>query len=205
MSSSKLTIVDYGMGNIWSVESAMRFLNVQVDITSDPEVISKSECIILPGVGSFKEAMDALKISSLDEALSSARNKGSKILGICLGMQLLGLSSTEEGLTNGLNFFEREVEYFSDDNDIKVPHIGFNSVYSDKSSRLFKEIDHGSDFYFVHSFRMKMNNGDVNHSYCEYGEKFLSSFESENIFGTQFHPEKSQTNGIKLLQNFLKI
>ena len=205
MSSSKLTIVDYGMGNIWSVESAMRFLNVQVDISSDPEFISKSECIILPGVGSFKEAMDALKISSLDEALSSARNKGSKILGICLGMQLLGLSSTEEGLTNGLNFFEREVEYFSDDNDIKVPHIGFNSVYSDKNSRLFKEIDHGSDFYFVHSYRMKMNNGDANHSYCVYGEKFLSSFESENIFGTQFHPEKSQTNGIKLLQNFLKI
>ena len=125
MPSSKLTIVDYGMGNIWSVESAMRFLNVEIIISSDPEVISKSECIILPGVGSFKEAMETLKLSNIDEALNLARNKGSKILGICLGMQLLGKSSTEEGFTNGLNFFDRKVEYFSDNNDIKIPHIGF--------------------------------------------------------------------------------
>ena len=205
MPSSKLTIVDYGMGNIWSVESVMRFLNVDIIISSDPEVISKSECIILPGVGSFKEAMETLKLLNIDEALNLARNKGSKILGICLGMQLLGKSSTEEGFTNGLNFFDRKVEYFSDNNDVKIPHIGFNSVYSDGSSRLFKNINTGSDFYFVHSYRMNINAEDTSHSYCEYGEKFLSSFEFENIFGTQFHPEKSQTNGIKLLQNFLEI
>ncbi len=205
MPSSKLTIVDYGMGNIWSVESALQFLDVEVIVSSDPEIISKSECIILPGVGSFKEAMDTLKLTNIDEGLNLARNKGSKILGICLGMQLLGQSSTEEGFTNGLNFFDRKVEYFSDVLDIKVPHIGFNSVYSDSHSRLFKNIDNGSDFYFVHSYRMINNEEDNRHSYCEYGEKFLSSFEFENIFGTQFHPEKSQTNGIKLLQNFLKI
>ena len=133
MPTSKLTIVDYGMGNIWSVESALRFLDVKIIISADPEVVSKSECIILPGVGSFKEAMNTLSISNLDEALIAARNKGSKILGICLGMQLLGKSSTEEGLTTGLNLFDRKVEYFNDENEIKIPHIGFNSVYSDTS------------------------------------------------------------------------
>ena len=205
MPSSKLTIVDYGMGNIWSVESAFQFLDVEVVVSSDPEIISKSECIILPGVGSFKEAMETLTLTNIDEGLNLARNKGYKILGICLGMQLLGASSTEEGFTSGLNFFDRKVEYFSNDHDIKVPHIGFNSVYSHNQSRLFEEIENGSDFYFVHSYRMINNGEDVRHSYCDYGEKFLSSFEFENIFGTQFHPEKSQTNGIKLLQNFLKI
>ena len=183
----------------------MRYLDAEIIISADPEVVSKSDCIILPGVGSFKEAMETLKSSNLDEALIFARNKGSKILGICLGMQLLGKSSTEEGFTSGLNLFDRKVEYFKETSEIKIPHIGFNSVYSDTSSNLFKGLDYGSDFYFVHSYRMSLSNHDTKHSFCEYGEKFLSSFEFENTFGTQFHPEKSQSNGIKLLQNFINI
>ena len=205
MPSSKLTIVDYGMGNIWSVESALQFLDVEVNVSSDPEIISKSECIILPGVGSFKEAMETLKLTNIDEGLNHARNKGSKILGICLGMQLLGQSSTEEGFTNGLNFFDRKVEYFSDVLDIKVPHIGFNSVYSDSYSRLLKNIDNGSDFYFVHSYRILPEKMKKNISRTNYGVNFMSSLVKDNIYATQFHPEKSQSNGIKLLDNFLKI
>ncbi len=206
MPSSELTIIDYGMGNIWSVQNAMNFLNVKSNISSDSEFISNSDCIILPGVGSFKEAMHTLKEKNIDQALTYAISKGSKILGICLGMQLLGSSSTEEGFTEGLNFFNRKVEYFSQvEKGIKIPHIGFNSVHSDNASRLFNNIDQNSDFYFVHSYRMVLDNEDVGHSHCSYGEVFLSSFELDNIFGTQFHPEKSQSNGIKLLQNFLSL
>jgi len=207
MSSPKITIVDYGMGNIWSVSSALNFLNIKNKVTSDPHEILQSECLILPGVGSFREAMEMINNNGIDQALNDSINKGTKILGICLGMQLLGSSSEEDGLTSGLNFFDRKVEPFSfqDLPNIKLPHIGFNSVSADEKSNLFKNINTESDFYFVHSYRMESDNTDQGHGTCFYGEEFLASFECDNVFGTQFHPEKSQTNGIKLLKNFLEI
>lgn len=207
MSSPKITIVDYGMGNIWSVSSALNFLNIKNKVTSDPHEILQSECLILPGVGSFREAMEMINNNGIDQALNDSINKGTKILGICLGMQLLGSSSEEDGLTSGLNFFDRKVEPFSfqDLPNIKLPHIGFNSVSADEKSNLFKNINTESDFYFVHSYRMESDNTDQGNGTCFYGEEFLASFECDNVFGTQFHPEKSQTNGIKLLKNFLEI
>lgn len=207
MSFPEITIVDYGMGNIWSVSSALNFLDIKNKITSDPEEILKSECLILPGVGSFREAMETIIKDGIDQALNDSIDKGTKILGICLGMQLLGSSSEEDGLTKGLSFFRRKVEpfHFKAMSNTKVPHIGFNSVRFDEESKLFQNIDKDSDFYFVHSYRMEVDKKDKGHGTCFYGEEFLASFELDNVFGTQFHPEKSQTNGIQLLRNFLEI
>ena len=122
-------------------------------------------------------------------------------------MQLLGTSSEEDGFTNGLDFFDRKVELFSshEHKHLKFPHIGFNSVSFDRGSRLYRNLEEKNDFYFVHSYRMLLDSDDENYGKCLYGDEFLASFENQNIFGTQFHPEKSQTNGIKLLKNFLEI
>jgi len=207
MTHPKISIIDYGMGNIWSVSSALNFLNVSNDVISDPDKIISAECIILPGVGSFREAMETIKKKNIDQALHEASLKGIKILGICLGMQLLGSSSEEDGHTKGLDFFNRKVELFTREakKNLKLPHIGFNTVSFHDSSKLYKNIEGQCDFYFVHSYRMLVDPNDKYHGKSFYGQEFLASFEHENIFGTQFHPEKSQTNGIKFLQNFLEI
>ena len=137
------------MGNIWSVSSALDFLSVKSRVTSEPEEISSSDCIILPGVGSFREAMMEIREKKIDQALEISVSKGTKILGICLGMQLLGASSTEDDFTEGLNFFTRKVDLFSrkDEQDLKIPHIGFNAVKQSNNSRLYKGLDDKSDFY----------------------------------------------------------
>ena len=207
MSHPRISIVDYGMGNIWSVSSALKYLNATSEVVSDPDEIISAECIILPGVGSFREAMLTIREKNIDQALLESSKKGTKILGICLGMQLLGASSDEDGFTEGLNFFQRKVELFPREvqRNLKLPHIGFNSVNFHNDSKLYKNLEGQDDFYFVHSYRMLVKPEDVSHGTCFYGQEFLASFEHENIYGTQFHPEKSQTNGIKLLQNFLEI
>jgi len=198
----KITIVDYGMGNIYSLQSALKFLGYDSICSNNSEDIINADKIILPGVGSFKMAMDNIIKLKIDKSIKIAVNeKKTPILGICLGMQLLGISSTEDGFSNGLNLFEGEVNKFIDQS-VKIPHVGFNNVDYPDNSTLYKGIKKNSDFYFVHSYRMKTNktNG-VGHS--SNGENFVASFEQGNIFGTQFHPEKSQTNGLLLLKNFI--
>ena len=204
----KVSIIDYGMGNIWSVESAFDYIGVKTEIVTEPEKIYNAECLILPGVGSFKNAIKKIKENSLDEAIKNSASKGTKILGICLGMQLLSKSSTEDGLNEGLSIVDGVVERFDKNiisEEIKIPHVGFNSVVVPEKSKLFNSNTLTNDFYFVHSYRMKKINESFNVSFCQYGEQFVASFEKENIFGTQFHPEKSQTNGLKLLKNFVEI
>ena len=200
----KIIIVDYGMGNVYSLQSALKFLEFDSICTSNHEEITNADKIILPGVGSFKEAIDNIKRLNLIPVLKTAviENK-TPILGICLGMQLLGSSSTEDKFSKGLGFFPGIVEKFNN-NSLKIPHVGFNNVLPANNSKLYSDFNKNLDFYFVHSYRMltEVKNGVA---YCNYGEDFVASFEYQNIFGTQFHPEKSQTNGLKLIKNFLKL
>lgn len=198
----RVVIVDYGMGNIKSIKSALNYLNVDVIVSNKYKELKNSDKLLLPGVGSFKKAIDTIKNLELDKILEELVLENKKpILGICLGMQLLVKSSEEGGFNKGLGFVNAECKKF--DISLRVPHIGFNQVKKNKNSILFREIEDESDFYFVHSYRIE-SSVDIRQSFCEYEEKFVASFEKDNIFGVQFHPEISQTNGLKLLDNFLK-
>ena len=198
----KITIVDYGMGNIYSLQSALKFLGYDSICSNKSEDIINADKIILPGVGSFKIAMDNIIKLKIDKSIKIAvKEHNIPILGICLGMQLLGVSSTEDGFSKGLNLFEGKVTKFTDQS-VKIPHVGFNNVYYPDNSTLYKGIKMNSDFYFVHSYKMKTNK-IKGIGYTSNGENFVASFEQGNIFGTQFHPEKSQTNGLLLLKNFI--
>lgn len=207
MSYPSVTVVDYGMGNIWSVKSALEFLNCKVNVSSDPRLIVDAEAMILPGVGSFRKAMHAIRRLNLEDAiLEAVVDRKTKILGICLGMQLMAIKSTEDGETQGLRLISTDVDEFSPNEvgHLKVPHVGFNQVNILNDSTLFHGISGNHDFYFVHSFRMLPSDLHGVLTTCKYGIDFLAAYENKNIFATQFHPEKSQTNGLKLLANFLR-
>lgn len=203
--SNQVTVIDYGMGNIWSVTNALRYLQADTVVSSDPELIAQADSLILPGVGSFRKAMIALRERGIDEAiLHAVQNRGSRLLGICLGMQLLGSHGTEDGDTPGLGLIPNRVDKFSAQEVGKVPHIGFNSVRLNSASGIFKGLSTEADFYFVHSYRMLPEGLSGQIATCSYGTDFLAAFQKGNICGAQFHPEKSQTNGLIMLKNFLE-
>lgn len=199
----KVAIVDYGMGNICSIESSLLHIGLtNLELTSEHEALSSADKLILPGVGAFGNAINEMNKRNLFELITDlVINKKKPILGICLGMQLLGHSSTEGGFNKGLGFVKNSIERF-DAVDISVPHVGFNQVHPHVNSMLFNGIGPMPDFYFTHSYRMlgKIEDGD---SYCEYGGKFIAAFEKDNVAGVQFHPELSQFNGLALLKNFI--
>lgn len=205
--TAKVTLVDYGMGNLWSVANAFKFLGAECIISGNPKDIIAAEQLLLPGVGSFRKAMQVLESSGLAEALQEAVSvRQRKILGICLGMQLLAEAGSEDGDSSGLGFIPGRVERFSGEAmaGLKVPHIGFNRVEAPSASRLFSGLSPAADFYFVHSFHLphgKLSHGQM--AKCCYGVEFAAAYENGNVFATQFHPEKSQTNGLQLLKNFL--
>ena len=206
--SPTVTIIDYGMGNLWSVRSAFEYLNCSVTVTSDPEIIIKSDRVVLPGVGSFKAAMETLRMTGIAESvIELVTIRGVNILGICLGMQLLGSGSPEDGETNGLGLIDGRTDSFDSRiaKVIKVPHVGFDTVKFGEGTKLFRGMLKESDFYFVHEYRMKTIRDVQTVSLCTYGEDFVAAFESNNIFATQFHPEKSQANGLRVLKNFVEI
>ena len=200
----KIVIVDYGMGNIKSITSTLKYLDIDNIIVSHQySDIKFADKLILPGVGSFANAMTNIKELGLDKILSEVVVQDKKpILGICLGMQLLAMSSDEDGFTNGLGFIPAEVRKFFLDG-LKIPHVGFNQVSHSNNIKLYKGLDDLTDFYFTHSYQMQSDE-NINQAICEYGNKFIASYEVENIAGVQFHPELSQTNGLKLLENFIK-
>ncbi len=207
MINQNLIVVDYGMGNIWSVLSALRYLGAVPQVSNDPDMVLKADLIILPGVGSFRKAMETLKSSGLDQAMIEAvKSGGVKILGICLGMQLLGSHGTEDGEIDGLGLINNKVNKFTEKElgRNKIPHIGFNSVSLSDKKGLFQNLSDNPDFYFVHSYRLLPEELAGRTAICSYGIDFLAAFEVDNICGTQFHPEKSQTNGLILLKNFLQ-
>jgi len=206
MKKINVGIVNYGMGNIRSIENSLLYLGCKFKVLNNPDKIFSYSHLILPGVGSFKKAIENLKIDGLHQAIQECvNNKGINLLGICLGMQLLCESSSEGGFTKGLSLIKNKVETFTkkEVGNKKIPHVGFNQVKIEKDSSLFKNINDNSDFYFDHSFRVIQNNNLQNFQTCEYGTKFVASFEKDNIYGTQFHPEKSQSNGLTLMYNFL--
>ena len=206
----QVTIIDYGMGNLWSVASAIKFLGADPVISHDPIEIANSNYLVLPGVGSFRKAMETIRANKIDLAIAEAlTNSKTKLLGICLGMQLLGASSTEDGQTPGLGLVPNLVTRFSSNNaiKIKIPHIGFSEVKSPKKSSLFANIPDNSCFYFVHSYFMEIANYDSTMSHvaiATHGTDFVAAIESGRICGTQFHPEKSQKSGLHLMRNFLE-
>jgi glutamine amidotransferase len=206
MSKRNITVIDYGMGNLWSVLSALRYLGCNPKVSDNSSEIAAAESLLLPGVGSFRKAMLALNQRGLDQAIIEAvQTKGRKILGICLGMQLMGTSSSEDGYTAGLGLIPTAVDKFLP-HEIgvnKVPHIGFDLVTSHADARLFQGLTSAADFYFVHSYRMLPAGLDGMVATCNYRTDFLAAYEKDNIFATQFHPEKSQSNGLILLKNFL--
>jgi glutamine amidotransferase len=200
-----ISIVNYGMGNIRSVMNALKYLGVKCCVIDRPEQILKSTKLVLPGVGSFKKAMDNIKKNSFQHALDEAvLDSHVPLLGICLGMQLLAESSEEGGFTHGLGWIKGSVKRIPHEQvPVKVPHIGFNTVcFEKKNNELFKGLNDNADFYFVHSYRMVCSEpGDVS-GWCTYGVDFAASVQKKHIFGTQFHPEKSQSNGLMVLKNF---
>jgi len=202
-----ITIVDYGMGNLFSIKSAIHYLGTESIISSDPDIIKNANKLILPGVGSFKKAIANLKKNDLDGIIKeSVIKRQTPILGICLGMQLLSLSSTEDGLNDGLGFIDSSIERFNDksSSNFKIPHVGFEAVSIIRKSKLFEGLNSQVDFYFTHSYRMVFENQPYTVGTCFHGETFVAAFEKGNICGTQFHPEKSQTNGLTVLKNFIE-
>lgn len=201
----KVAIVDYGMGNISSISSTLKYIGVSdIIISNSYEDLLTSDKLILPGVGSFAIAMKNIKEKKINLFLDEIVLKRKKnILGICLGMQLMSKQSNEDGFNEGLGYVEAVVSKFESLN-IKIPHVGFNQIDVCKNSKLFNKIKDKPDFYFTHSYRMN-GNKNINQSNCVYGESFIASFEYNNVFGTQFHPELSQSNGIQLLKNFINI
>jgi glutamine amidotransferase len=202
-----VTIVDIGLSNTWSVLNAFQYLGAETEVTEDPKSVLSADVIVLPGVGSYRQAMERLWESKLGDAItSSVKDNGSKMLGICLGMQLLARSGTEDGITSGLGIIPADVAVFTSPEvkGGKIPHVGFNSVRPARGSVLFEGLPPDPDFYFVHSFRMMPGGLASATSLCNYGIDFAAAYEHENIFATQFHPEKSQANGLQLLKNFLE-
>jgi imidazole glycerol-phosphate synthase subunit HisH len=198
----KITIVDYGMGNIYSLQSALKFLGYDSICSNKREDIINADKIILPGVGSFSKAMSQIKEKKIDKYLAEIVVENNKpLLGICLGMQLLGNSSTEDGYNEGLGFVNAYCDKF-DNSNVKVPHVGFNQVKVVNSLKIYEGFRSESDFYFTHSYKMKSED-QINQCYCNYESDFIASFEYKNIAGVQFHPELSQKNGLKLLKNFI--
>ena len=203
-----IVIIDYGMGNLFSIRVALDYLGAKSTISSDPDVVNDAAKLILPGVGSFHKAMNNIRACNLFEIITEAVTvRRRPILGICLGMQLLGLSSTEDGFCTGFGFVDTAVERFDGDAclGLKIPHVGFDTVtINERISKLFDGLGQHRDFYFTHSYRMACTAQPYAVGICSHGEQFIAAFEKDHICGTQFHPEKSQTNGLILLNNFIK-
>ncbi|MBM3251690.1 MAG: imidazole glycerol phosphate synthase subunit HisH [Candidatus Omnitrophica bacterium] len=201
-----ISILNYGMGNIRSIQNALNFLGIESNVIDSAAEIIQSHKLILPGVGSFRMAMENIRRQDFFYALNEVvLNKRIPILGICLGMQLMAQESEEDGLTKGFGWIKGLLKRFPADNpSIKIPHVGFNTVFFEKNdSVLFRGLNEKADFYHTHSYRIPYD-AEVNEfsGWSLYGERFVSCIESGNICGTQFHPEKSQSNGLILLKNF---
>lgn len=198
-----VTVIDYGLGNLWSVKSALEFIGAQVTISGDPDAISRADALILPGVGSFGTGMANLHSKGLVDALNHAvAKKGTPILGICLGMQLLADRSEEAPGFGGLGWISGDILRFRD-KSLRLPHIGFNAVSPLRDGDFFRS-EKTEDFYFVHSYYFSPVDNSHALASTSYGIDFVSAVKRDNIVGAQFHPEKSQSNGLRFLSDFIK-
>ena len=206
-----VTIVDYKSGNISSVINSFKEVakgKVKIEVTSDLKKISSSDKVVLPGQGSFKSCIDALNtINGLVETLNDfALNNKKPLLGICVGLQMFADVGYEETETKGLSWISGKVSKINNQNGkYKLPHIGWNEVNIVKDSKIFKNVENNSHMYFVHSYEFIPKDKNVISATTEYSSNIVCSVEKENIFGTQFHPEKSDKLGLKMIDNFLKL
>lgn len=203
MSSARICILDYGMGNLRSVEKALEHVGATATIANDAATVVAADGLILPGVGAFPKAMAGIRELGLDELIDERREAGVPILGICLGLQLLFDSTTELGGAEGLGLLPGPVDQLTAPG-LKVPHIGWSPVRWEKGSALVEGIESETPFYFVHSFAPAPEPGDLLGT-AAYGDSFACAAERDNVYGVQFHPEKSSAAGLRLLSNFAGI
>ena len=206
-----VTIVDYKSGNISSVINSFKEVakgKVKIEVTSDLKKISSSDKVVLPGQGSFKSCIDALNtINGLVETLNDfALNNKKPLLGICVGLQMFADVGYEETETKGLSWISGKVSKINNQNGkYKLPHIGWNEVNIVKDSKIFKNVENNSHMYFVHSYEFIPNDKSVISATTDYSSNHVCAVEEENIFGTQFHPEKSDKTGLKIIENFISL
>lgn len=198
-----VAIIDYGAGNLSSVKKALDYLGAENEITQDREKILSATHIILPGVGSFEDAMNSMEERGLVDVVKEAAASGKPFLGICLGLQLLFESSEESPGAEGLGILKGKIVEIPKNTGLKVPHMGWNSITVKQKDGIFKDIDDESYFYFVHSYYLKDAEEDVVAATTEYGVSIQCAVQKGNLCATQFHPEKSSKVGLKLLENFL--
>jgi glutamine amidotransferase len=201
-----IAVVDYGAGNLHSVRHALELVGGDVVVTTHPEDLREAERIVLPGVGAFGECAAGLRASGFVESLEEeVRHRGKPLLGICVGLQLLAREGHEHGVHAGLGWVPgivRKLE--ADAAGLKIPHVGWNDITATSASRIFDGFRRDTTFYFTHSFHLALDDPSFEAAYCEYGGRFTAAVLKDNVVATQFHPEKSQENGLKLLENFLQ-
>jgi glutamine amidotransferase len=200
----KIVIVDYGMGNLRNVQKAFEKIGFAARLTRNKNEIERASAIVLPGVGAFKDCMKNLEKHGLVEPLLRSVEKGKPYLGICLGLQILFSESEEFGSHKGLNLINGKVVRFVPGPEHKVPHMGWNTIEKEKEVPMLQGIESGDFFYFVHSYYVIPDQTQWVSSFTSYGKPFVSSIWKENLFATQFHPEKSQQKGLRILENFVK-
>lgn len=207
---SSIAVIDYGMGNLHSVAKALEHVepNVRVQVTNDPKVVAEADRVLLPGVGAIRDCMAEIYRQDVDKEVAEAIRSGRPFLGICVGFQALMSHSQENGGVDCLNEFDGQVKFFGNDlqeagERLKVPHMGWNEVQQSIDHPLWHNINEGSRFYFVHSYYVKLAQAAQVAGRCHYGVDFDVALAHKNVFGVQFHPEKSHTAGLQLLKNFL--
>ncbi len=201
-----IAIIDYGVGNLFSLQSSFAYIGQEVTVTGDKNVIASADKLILPGVGAFSDAAQKLRQSGLADVICSEAQKGKPIMGICLGMQLLFEKSYEYGVHDGLGLIKGSVRPIADviPSNLKIPHIGWNPLIFKKASPLFKYINDGDAVYFVHSFYAADCEPSVIAT-AEYGAPLTAAVNDKNVYGCQFHPEKSGSKGLDILRAFCEL
>ena len=200
-----IAVIDYDAGNIKSVENAFTSLGGEVVLTSDPDVVAKADKVVLPGVGVFGDARAKLDARGMDEAVYEAVKKGTPFLAICVGLQLLFDESEESPGAKGLSVFDGRIIRIPAKEGIKVPQIGWNSLHIERDCRLLKGIEEGTFVYFVHSYYLEAKDKSIVIASTDYSTHIHAAVEKDNVFATQFHPEKSGTAGLKILKNFMEL
>ena len=199
-----IVIIDYGMGNLRNVQKAFEKIGFEARLTRNKNEIGGASAIVLPGVGAFRDCMENLEKYGLVEVVLRSIEKGKPYLGICLGLQVLFSESEEFGSHKGLDLIKGKVVRFVPDPGHKVPHMGWNTIEKEKEGPMLQGIESGDFFYFVHSYYVIPDKTEWISSFTTYGKPFVSSIWKENLFATQFHPEKSQQKGLRILENFVK-
>ena len=200
-----IAIIDYGVGNLFSLKSSLKQLGLEAVVTADADTIRKADRLILPGVGAFGDAMDRLHQYGLVDVIREAVKNSTPLLGICLGLQLLFERSDESDGVEGLGLLKGQILKIPDSPGLKIPHMGWNSLEIKPGTRLFAGIPNGSYVYFVHSYYLKAEDTEIVAATTEYSTHIHAAVEQGNVFACQFHPEKSSEVGLQILKNFISL